>query len=133
MGERAVPFYGADDRRVKRVFWCHESWTYGFLVTFDGPARAIRCAVAIRRAMHALGLELRTGVHTGECELLGDRIAGIAVHTSARIAALAALSEVLVSATVRDLVSGSGIVFEDRGEHELKGVGERRIYAVAAA
>ena len=105
----------------------------GFLVTFDGPARAIRCAVAIRRAMHALGLELRTGVHTGECELLGDRIAGIAVHTSARIAALAAPSEVLVSATVRDLVSGSGIVFEDRGEHELKGVGERQIYAVAAA
>jgi class 3 adenylate cyclase/alpha-beta hydrolase superfamily lysophospholipase len=105
----------------------------GFLVTFDGPARAIRCAVAIRRAMHALGLEVRTGVHTGECELLGDRIAGIAVHTSARIAALAAPSEVLVSATVRDLVSGSGIVFEDRGEHELKGVGERRIYAVAEA
>jgi class 3 adenylate cyclase len=105
----------------------------GFLVTFDGPARAIRCAIAIRRAMHALGLELRTGVHTGECELLGDRIAGIAVHTSARISALAAPNEVLVSATVRDLVSGSGIVFEDRGEHELKGVGERRIYSVAEA
>jgi class 3 adenylate cyclase len=103
----------------------------GFLVTFDGPARAIRCAVAIRRAMHALGVELRTGVDTGECELLGDRIAGIAVHTSARISALAAPNEVLVSATVRDLVSGSGIVFEDRGEHELKGMGERRIYAVA--
>jgi class 3 adenylate cyclase/alpha-beta hydrolase superfamily lysophospholipase len=105
----------------------------GFLVTFDGPARAIRCALAIRRAMHALGVALRTGVHTGECELLGDRIAGIAVHTSARISALAAPNEVLVSATVRDLVSGSGIVFEDRGEHELKGVGERRIYAVAEA
>jgi class 3 adenylate cyclase len=103
----------------------------GFLVTFDGPARAIRCALAIRRAMHALGVALRTGVHTGECELLGDRIAGIAVHTSARISALAAPNEVLVSATVRDLVSGSGIKFEDRGEHELKGVGERRIYAVA--
>src|SRR4029453_10873706 len=83
----------------------------GFLATFDGPARAIRCAVAIRRAMRALGLELRTGVHTGECELLGDRVAGIAVHTSARISALAAPNEVLVSATVRDLVSGSGIVF----------------------
>ena len=81
--------------------------------------------------MHALGVELRTGVHTGECELLGDTIAGITVHTSARISALAAPNEVLVSATVRDLVSGSGIVFEDRGEHELKGVGERRIYAVA--
>ncbi len=105
----------------------------GFLATFDGPARAIRCAVAIRRAMRALGLELRTGVHTGECELLGDRVAGIAVHTSARISALAAPNEVLVSATVRDLVSGSGIVFEDRGEHELKGVGERRIFVVTEA
>jgi class 3 adenylate cyclase len=105
----------------------------GFLATFDGPARAIRCAVAIRRAMRALGLELRTGVHTGECELLGDRVAGIAVHLSARISALAAPNEVLVSATVRDLVSGSGIVFEDRGEHELKGVGERRIFVVAEA
>jgi class 3 adenylate cyclase len=105
----------------------------GFLATFDGPARAIRCAVAIRRAMRTLGLELRTGVHTGECELLGDRVAGIAVHTSARISALAAPNEVLVSATVRDLVSGSGIVFEDRGEHELKGVGERRIFVVAEA
>jgi class 3 adenylate cyclase len=105
----------------------------GFLATFDGPARAIRCAVAIRRAMRALGLELRTGVHTGECELLGERVAGIAVHTSARISALAAPNEVLVSATVRDLVSGSGIVFEDRGEHELKGVGERRIFVVAEA
>ena len=103
----------------------------GFLVAFDGPARAIRCAVAIRRAMHSLGVELRTGIHTGECELLGEKIAGIAVHTSARISARAAPNEVLVSATVRDLVSGPGIVFEDRGEHQLKGVGERRIYAVA--
>jgi class 3 adenylate cyclase/alpha-beta hydrolase superfamily lysophospholipase len=103
----------------------------GFLVAFDGPARAIRCAVAIRRAMHSLGVELRTGIHTGECELLGEKIAGIAVHTSARISAVAAPNEVLVSATVRDLVSGSGIVFEDRGEHRLKGLGERRIYAVA--
>jgi class 3 adenylate cyclase/esterase/lipase len=105
----------------------------GFLATFDGPARAIRCAVAIRHAVHALGLELRIGIHTGECELLGDKVAGIAVHTGARIAALAAPSEMLVSATVRDLVSGSGILFEDRGQHELKGVGERRIYAVASA
>jgi class 3 adenylate cyclase len=83
--------------------------------------------------MRALGVALRTGVHTGECELLEDRIAGIAVHTSARISALAAPNEVLVSATVRDLVSGAGIVFEDRAEHELRGVGERRIYAVADA
>ena len=106
----------------------------GFMARFDGPARAIRCASAIVEGVRdELGLDMRAGIHTGECELLGDRIAGIAVHTSARISALAAPDEVLVSATVRDLVSGSGIVFEDRGEHELKGVGERRIYAVAEA
>jgi class 3 adenylate cyclase len=102
----------------------------GFLATFDGPARGVRCAVAIRDAVGSLGLEVRAGVHTGECELLGDRVAGIAVHTGARVASLAAPGEVLVSPTVRDLVSGSGIAFDDRGIHELKGVGERRIYAV---
>ena len=105
----------------------------GFLATFDGPARAIRCAVAIRDAVRALGLELRAGLHTGECELLGDKVAGIAVHTGARISALAGAGEVLVSATVRDLVSGSGLVFEDRGEHEMKGVGARHVYAVSDA
>jgi class 3 adenylate cyclase len=105
----------------------------GFLATFDGPARAIRCAVAIRDAVRALGLELRAGLHTGECELLGDRVAGIAVHTGARVAALAGAGEVLVSATVRDLVSGSGLMFEDRGEHEMKGVGLRHVYAVSGA
>jgi class 3 adenylate cyclase len=105
----------------------------GFLATFDGPARAIRCAVAIRDAVRALGLELRAGLHTGECELLGDRVAGIAVHTGARVAALAGAGEVLVSATVRDLVSGSGLTFEDRGEHEMKGVGRRHVYAVSGA
>jgi class 3 adenylate cyclase len=105
----------------------------GFLATFDGPARAVRCAVAAREAVRGLGLELRAGLHTGECELLGGKVAGIAVHTGARVAALAAPGEVLVSTTVRDLVSGSGIVFEDRGEHALKGVGERRIYAVSDA
>jgi class 3 adenylate cyclase len=105
----------------------------GFLATFDGPARAIRCAVAIRDAVRALGLELRAGLHTGECELLGDKVAGIAVHTGARISALAGAGEVLVSATVRDLVSGSGLVFEDRGEHEMKGVGARHVYAVSGA
>jgi len=104
----------------------------GFFATFDGPARAIRCAVAIRDIVRELGLELRAGLHTGECELLGDKVAGIAVHTGARVSALAGAGEVLVSETVRDLVSGSGIAFEDRGEHELKGVGERRIYAVSA-
>ena len=105
----------------------------GFLATFDGPARAIRCAVAIRDAVHDLGLDIRAGLHTGECELLADKVAGIAVHTGARVASLAGAGEVLVSATVRDLVSGSGIEFEDRGEHTLKGVGERRIYAVTDA
>jgi class 3 adenylate cyclase len=105
----------------------------GFLATFDGPARAIRCAVGIRDAMRDLGIDIRSGLHTGECELLGDKVAGIAVHTGARISSLAGPGEVLVSATVRDLVSGSGIDFEDRGEHSLKGVGERRIYAVSDA
>jgi class 3 adenylate cyclase len=102
----------------------------GFLAAFDGPARAIRAAVAIRDAVHTLGLDIRTGLHTGECEQVGEKFDGIAVHTGARISALAGPGEVLVSATVRDLVAGSGIVFQDRGEHELKGVGGRRIYAV---
>jgi pimeloyl-ACP methyl ester carboxylesterase len=102
----------------------------GFLAAFDGPARAIRCAVAIRDDVEGLGLQVRTGLHTGECEQLGDKLAGIAVHTGARISALAGPGEVLVSATVRDLVSGSGIGFESRGEHELKGVGTRQLYAV---
>jgi class 3 adenylate cyclase len=104
----------------------------GFLATFDGPARAIRCAVAIRAGVRELGLDVRAGLHTGECELLGEKVAGIAVHTGARVSSLASAGEVLVSATVRDLVSGSGIEFEDRGEHPLKGVGERRIYAVTS-
>jgi class 3 adenylate cyclase len=102
----------------------------GFLAAFDGPARAIRAAVAIRDAVHTLGLDIRTGLHTGECEQVGDKFGGIAVHTGARISALAGPGEVLVSAAVRDLVAGSGIVFQDRGEHELKGLGGRRIYAV---
>jgi class 3 adenylate cyclase len=102
----------------------------GFFAIFDGPARAIRCALAIRDGASQLGLELRAGLHTGECELLADKVAGIAVHTGARIAALARAGEVLVSATVRDLVSGSGILFESRGEHALKGIGEREVFAV---
>jgi class 3 adenylate cyclase len=105
----------------------------GFLALFDGPARAIRCAVAIREAVRAVGLDLRAGLHTGECEQFADKVAGIAVHTGARVSSLAAPGEILVSATVRDLVSGSGIEFEDRGERELKGVGPRRIYAVTRA
>jgi class 3 adenylate cyclase len=103
----------------------------GVFATFDGPARGIHCARAIGAAVRDLGLELRAGLHTGECELLGEKVAGIAVHTGARIAARANGGEVLVSGTVKDLVSGSGIEFEDRGEHELKGIpGKWRLYAV---
>ena len=106
----------------------------GFLATFDGPARAIRCACAVRDAVPELGLEIRAGLHTGECEILGSTMAGIAVHIGARVAALAGAGEVLVSSTVRDLVAGSGIAFAERGEHELKGVPEMwRIYAVTGA
>jgi class 3 adenylate cyclase len=105
----------------------------GFLATFDGPARGIRCARAITHAVGRLGLELRAGLHTGECELVDAKVAGVAVHTGARIAAQAKAGEVLVSSTVKDLVSGSGIAFEDRGEHELKGVGSWRLYSVLDA
>jgi pimeloyl-ACP methyl ester carboxylesterase len=94
----------------------------GFLATFDGPARAIRCACAIRDGLHALGLEIRAGLHTGECELIGGKLGGIAVHTGARVAAEARSGEVLVSGTVRDLIAGSGIALEDRGVHALKGI-----------
>jgi pimeloyl-ACP methyl ester carboxylesterase len=102
----------------------------GFLATFDGPARAVRCACAIRDGVGALGLSLRAGLHTGECELIGDDVGGIAVHIGARVAAKALTSEVLVSSTVKDLVVGSGIDFEDRGAHRLKGVpGSWRLFA----
>ena len=94
----------------------------GFLATFDGPARAVRCATAIRDGVRSLNLEVRCGLHTGECELVGNDIAGIAVHTGARVAALAAPGEVLVSQTVRDLVAGSGLIFEEGGTYRLKGV-----------
>jgi pimeloyl-ACP methyl ester carboxylesterase len=104
----------------------------GFLATFDGPARAIRCGSAIVNGVRALGLEIRAGVHTGECELVGGKVAGLAVHTGARVASLAGPGEVLVSSTVKDLVAGSGLEFEDRGTRELKGVpGEWRLYAVS--
>jgi class 3 adenylate cyclase/alpha-beta hydrolase superfamily lysophospholipase len=106
----------------------------GFLATFDGPARAIRCACAIRDALRAFGLDVRSGLHTGECEVVGEKVAGIAVHTGARVASQAEPGEVLVSSTVKDLVAGSGIAFEERGEHELKGVpGTWRLYAVSDA
>jgi len=103
----------------------------GFLATFDGPARAVHCATAVRDALGALRLDVRAGVHTGECELDRDEVRGIAVHTGARIAALAGAGEVLVSSIVKDLVAGSDIEFDDRGTHELRGVpGEWRVYAV---
>ncbi|MGA9723239.1 MAG: adenylate/guanylate cyclase domain-containing protein [Candidatus Binatus sp.] len=94
----------------------------GMLATFDGPARAIRCACAVRHGVRSLGLQVRAGLHTGECELMGDDVGGIAVHIGARVAGIAAPDEVLVSSTVKDLVAGSGISFKDRGTHELKGV-----------
>jgi class 3 adenylate cyclase len=103
----------------------------GFFASFDGPARAIKCAQEIVSAATGSGLDIRAGVHTGECELLGDKVAGIAVHTGARIAAAADDGEILVSATVKDLVAGSGIEFESRGVRELKGLGEWPLYAVA--
>jgi class 3 adenylate cyclase len=105
----------------------------GFLAMFDGPQRAIRCAMAIRDAVQALGIEVRAGLHTGECEIRGDGIGGIAVHIGARVSALAGPNDVLVSSTLRDLVIGSGLEFEARGAHELKGVpGEWHLFAVGS-
>jgi class 3 adenylate cyclase len=103
----------------------------GILATFDGPARAVRSAAAIRDGVRDLGLGMRAGLHTGEVELEADDIAGLAVHIGARISAMADEGEILVSSTVKDLVVGSGLEFEDRGNHELTGVpGEWRIFAV---
>ena len=103
----------------------------GFLATFDGPARGIRCACAISDEAGRLGLPIRAGLHTGECEIMGEDIGGIAVHIGARVAAEAAPGEVLVSSTVKDLVAGSGLRFEERGAHALKGVPEEwRLFAV---
>lgn len=104
----------------------------GFFARFDGPARAIRCACAIRDAVTDLGLEVRAGLHTGECEVVDGKVAGVAVSIGARVAAHAESGEVLVSQTVRDIVAGSGIEFDDRGAHELKGIpGEWHLYSVA--
>jgi class 3 adenylate cyclase/pimeloyl-ACP methyl ester carboxylesterase len=104
----------------------------GFFASFDGPARAVRCAVAVSQSVSDLGIEVRCGVHTGECEIRGEKIAGLAVHVGARIASEAQAGEVLVSSTVKDLVAGSEIEFDDRGVHELKGVpGEWRLFAVS--
>ena len=106
----------------------------GFFASFDGPARAVRCACEIMAAIPDLGLDVRAGLHAGECELIDSKMGGLAVHIGARVAATAAPGQVLVSSTVKDLVAGSGISFEDRGEHELKGVpGTWSLYAVVPA
>jgi class 3 adenylate cyclase len=103
----------------------------GFFASFDGPARAIRCANAIVEGVRELELDVRAGLHTGECEVVDGKVAGIAVHTGARIASLAAPGEVLVSSTVKDLVAGSGVSFKEHGLEVLKGIpGEWRLYAV---
>jgi class 3 adenylate cyclase len=105
----------------------------GFFATLDGPAAAVRCATEIVEAVRELGLEVRAGVHTGEVETIDGKVGGIAVAIGARIASTAGASEVLVSNTVRDLVAGSGLAFEDAGEHELKGVPDRwRLFRVAS-
>jgi Adenylate cyclase, family 3 (some proteins contain HAMP domain) len=104
----------------------------GLLATFDGPARGVRCAEALVEAVRPLGLEIRAGLHTGEIEYGGHDLAGVGVHIGARVGAMAGTSEVWVSSTVKDLTAGSGFVFEDRGEHELKGVPDRwHLYSVA--
>jgi class 3 adenylate cyclase len=106
----------------------------GFLATFDGPARAIRAADAIRAEVRELGLELRMGLHTGECALLGEDIGGIAVHIAARVLSKAGVGEILCSRTVKDLVAGAGFAFTNRGAHRLKGVPDQwQLYAVELA
>jgi class 3 adenylate cyclase/pimeloyl-ACP methyl ester carboxylesterase len=106
----------------------------GFFATFDGPARAIRCTCAIRERLAELDLQIRAGLHTGECELVDGKASGIAVHTGARVASRAEAGEILVSSTVKDLVAGSGLTFDDRGMHELKGVpGDWHLYSVTTS
>ena len=105
----------------------------GLFASFDGPARAIRCACRTRDAIASLGIAIRAGLHTGECEVLGDKMSGIAVHLGARVAGQAEPGEVLVSSTVKDLVAGSGLSFRDRGLHDLKGIpGQWRLFAANA-
>jgi pimeloyl-ACP methyl ester carboxylesterase len=125
--------YYAVLRKELTAFRGHEVNTTGdgLLATFDGPARAMRCARSLREKIQPLGLQIRTGLHTGECELVGGNVAGIAVHIAARVAALAGPDEVMVSSTTKDLVAGSGLQFIDRGAYNLKGVpGEWRLFVV---
>jgi class 3 adenylate cyclase len=121
-------------RRNLARFRGHEIKTTGdgFLATFDGPARGVQCAHAIVQEIKSLGIEVRAGLHTGECEIIGDDVGGIAVHIGARVASLADAGEVLVSSTVKDLVAGSGLRFDERGTYPLKGIpGEWRIFTAA--
>ena len=140
LGDRAWREHLADHDRIVRGSLARyrgreiKTLGDGFLATFDGPARAVRCALAITSAVRDLGIDVRIGLHTGEIELEGDDVRGIAVDIGARVSALAEPAQVLVSSTVKDLVAGSGLSFEDRGEHELKGVPERwRLYQVLSA
>jgi class 3 adenylate cyclase len=125
-------YYALARRELGRFRGCEvKTMGDGFLATFDGPARGIRSACAISDSVDQLGIAIRAGLHTGECEMMEEDVGGIAVHIGARVAAEAAAGEVLVSSTVKDLVAGSGIRFEDRGEHRLKGVPEEwRLFAV---
>jgi class 3 adenylate cyclase len=125
--------YHTTIRRILSRFRGHEIKTTGdgVLATFDSPARGLRCACAIADEIRPLGIEIRASLHTGECEMIGDNVGGIAVHIGARVAAIAGADEVLVSSIVKDLAAGSGLRFLDRGSHSLKGIpGERRIFAV---
>jgi class 3 adenylate cyclase len=130
---------GEHNARIRRELARHagrEIDTAGdgfFASGFDGPARAIRCGCAIRDAIGELGLGIRIGVHTGECDIVDDKLSGLTVTIGARVAAQAEEGEVVVSGTVRDLVAGSGIEFESRGVRELKGLGEWPLYSVAFA
>ena len=126
--------YYDETRKYLTIFRGHEVDTAGdgFFATFDGPARGIRCACAIRDAVTDLGIAIRAGLHTGECEVVGDKVLGIAVHLGARVAGRAEANEVLVSTTVKDLVAGSGLGFVDRGAHALKGIpGEWHLFAAS--
>jgi class 3 adenylate cyclase len=134
--ERWRQLLGEDNDLVRRQFAVFKgrevkSVGDGFLATFESPARAIQCARAIRDGVKQLGLDLRTGIHTGECEIMGTDIAGIAVHIASRVQTVAGPSEILVSSTVRELVTGSGMRFTDHGRHALKGIeGEWQLFAV---
>jgi len=137
MGDRAWrDVLEVHDRVVRREVERHrgravKSTGDGVLATFDGPARAIRAATTIGQEVQRLGIEIRAGLHTGECEMIGDDVGGLAVHIGARVMGLAQPGEVLASSTVKDLVVGSGIEFEERGPHELRGVpGEWRLFSV---